>query len=254
MSCQKYRESRQRAILETWYKDVPNGVKVFFFEGGHENKEMIVGDRIYLSCGDSYEDQALKTYSVLSFIYTNLDFKYFFKCDDDTYVYPQRLLKCGFEKHDYMGNLPPGPHWKNGVYAQGGAYFLSKKAIKSILGFPFSNGKGKRWWWGGLVYRQGNEGPLQSNTTTEDVMVGDILRESGIPLYVDSRLQHDPWPYPYLTTRQITCHHVSPEEMRKVYLISKNILLRAYLFLKFNSKALLNKILCMLRASLNRRE
>lgn len=217
MSCQKHRHTKQQAIRKTWLRDLPEHIHAYFYEGGHP-EEKIQDDVICLTCGDGYEDLAIKSYSFLKFAHTTLNFDYVCKCDDDTYVHIRRLLNSGFEKHDYTGNLPPGNAWKNGVYAQGGLYILSRKAVKAITDTPFESGRGKRWWWGaGLPVRSDLLEDPGQDYSTEDVMVGDILRENGIYLNIDPRFNHDSSPTPYDSFLKITCHHVSEKEFYLIY-------------------------------------
>lgn len=56
-------------------------------------------------------------------------------CDDDTYARPERLIKSGFEKHDYVGFMrTSGLDYNRGVpYAQGSAFWLSARAMERIV-------------------------------------------------------------------------------------------------------------------------
>jgi len=217
MTCQKNRSTKQKAIRQTWFKNVPYDVSCVFYEGGYPKAERRSRDQVFLNCGDAYEDLAEKTYRFLSFCISHFEFDFIFKCDDDTYVHIPRLLACGFEQHDYLGNKPPGIFWKDGMFAQGGAYFLSKRAVQAILSFPFEFGRTQRWWWGGLKLQQGIEGAARNHASAEDIMVGDILSQRGIPLHIDARFLHDPYPCPYDDETQITSHHVAPTDMFEIH-------------------------------------
>lgn len=86
------------------------------------------------------------------------DFDFVFKCEDDTYVRPERLLASGFDRHDYIGSTG------NRRYAHGGAgYWLSRRALWEI-------------------FLRGMEG-------NEDQAIGEALSAAGIPPVHDSRYQ-----------------------------------------------------------------
>jgi len=212
MSCKKHRTNRQKAIRNTWFKDIPPNIQVFFIEGGHKAPSRIDGDNIYLECSDKWDDLAVKVHKFYQFCLTNLDFQFIFKCDDDTYVNVDRLMKCGFERHEYMGNLPPGKTY----YAQGGAYFLSKSSVELIATTHFTSGKRRRWWWGGESYNHRKYG-LVKNACIEDMMVGSILNEKGVRLHMDERFQNEAYPSPYDNDWQITSHHVDENEMYQIH-------------------------------------
>lgn len=118
MSCVK-NTHRRESIRKTWGKQ--SSVEISFFVGGQST------DTVCLPCGDFYGDCAEKQLLMIDYC-QNYDYAFF--CDDDTYVVVDRLLSCGFENHDYMGS----GYQTKGSYAHGGSgYFLSQKAMRSIL-------------------------------------------------------------------------------------------------------------------------
>lgn len=59
-------------------------------------------------------------------------YDYFFICDRDTYVRPERFLDSRFDHHDYVGYPLTHHDWPH-PYASGGAgYWLSKRAAKLV--------------------------------------------------------------------------------------------------------------------------
>ncbi len=60
-------------------------------------------------------------------------YDFVFSCFPDTYTRPERLLTCGFENYDYLGNVYQFPD--SAPFCQGGpGYFLSRKACLYVLG------------------------------------------------------------------------------------------------------------------------
>jgi hypothetical protein len=123
-------------------------------------------------------------------------YDYVFKCDDDTYVYIDRLLKSGFQQFDYSGHvwvgITPNP------FCSGGAgYWLSRKAMEVIAAQPDE----------------------KSNEPLEDVWVGDTLVKAGFRVYMDYRYR--PTLPPVISPHFITVHYVkSPDQMREIHRLS----------------------------------
>ncbi len=118
--------AKVQAQRDTWVKDV-EGMDVRFFlgKGGSE----IVQDEVMLDCGDGYADLPEKVRLMCKWALDH-GYDYIFKCDSDTYVQPQRLLKALPVGHDYCGRLRgPSGTWKS-PYASGFGYWLSAKAMK----------------------------------------------------------------------------------------------------------------------------
>jgi len=85
-------------------------------------------------------------------------YDYLFCCSIDVYARVERLLSSGFEKSDYSGKAcgwpgDVGDFYIPEDYCFGGAYWLSRKAMKIIADAPITY-----WcedWWVGLALRQG---------------------------------------------------------------------------------------------------
>jgi len=222
MSCQKNRRPQQRAALETWVRDIPADVDYCVMEGGHRGPARRSGHNVQLPCDDRYEALAVKMHEFLNFAVRELQFDFIFKCDDDTYVCLPRLVSAGFEKYDYVGGAPSGNAWEKAPYAQGGAYFISRKAAQFIAQTDLQTCAGKRWWWSGGVRMISREGlKINGSATVEDMMVGDILREQGIILKIDPRFNAFACPTPYEHQDLITCHSVSARQMYFIHAARK---------------------------------
>ncbi|MFZ1973852.1 MAG: hypothetical protein WAU89_13460 [Candidatus Acidiferrales bacterium] len=124
-------------------------------------------------------------------------YDFLFRVDSDAYVRVDRLLKCGFEAHDYMGW-----HKTHDVNAFGSVgFFLSRRAMQVVVDakhFPQAQGI----YWG-------------------DMWTGYVLRDAGIDCHVhagfvdglgtDFTVENLP------PGEWISIHPVSNEEMVKIH-------------------------------------
>lgn len=152
-SCEQYeRDGLNTPMRETWGLDAKNlGWDVVFFHGlGATPRE----DVVLVNCPDEYYALTDKTKAKIRYALEH-GYEYAFMCFPDTYACVDRLLTCGFQAHDYYGNVyqhPGGPR-----YCQGGpGFFLSRRAMETL-----------------------NKNP--SNYPNEDCWVGDVLNAAGIP-------------------------------------------------------------------------
>jgi galactosyltransferase len=158
----RYYPEKTQTQRETWVQDIEDADYKFFF--GQTDREPLP-DEVILDCPDDYDNLHLKTWAILVWAYKR-GYDAVVKCDDDTYVFPKKLLASGVEQHDYAGCYIPGGEIY-GIYypefAGGGCYWLSKKAIKEVLDAKF-------YWKVGQV--------LQS--FAEDRNIGYILHHKGV--------------------------------------------------------------------------
>lgn len=197
MSCVKNRPTKQQSVLNTWISKLPNNIEWFFFEGSNKENYDKEKHKLLLECSDSYIDLALKSHTLMTFCISNLSFDYLLKVDDDTLVHIDRLLNTELPESDYIGNGSGIGH----DFAQGGAYLLSYKAVKSISEFPFESGKGSRWWYGGQSSNSNWTAvteEVKSKASVEDMMIGDILKMYDIRLTnIVQFLSHIPYTHKY---------------------------------------------------------
>ncbi|MEX0322227.1 MAG: hypothetical protein AB3N63_08725 [Puniceicoccaceae bacterium] len=214
ISCQANRESRQRAIRETWLRRLPAGNACYFVEGGHDD-ECIVDGRIQLATPDGYDDLAEKSFRAIEFILRESDCQGIIKCDDDTYVHPQRCMDAIDTFADYNGNRTQGQdHFS--PYAQGGCYWLSRKAMEAVVSAPFESHVDSPWFKGNTRMRKLGEGSYRESTSIEDVMVGSLLAKAGFELTDDGRFNVQIRPVVYLEHELISNHYVSPKWMYRI--------------------------------------
>lgn len=161
LSCQKYEERRARC-LETWIPEATaQGVDVVFLIGRDDGPARREGLNLFLPCRDDYGSLSQKVQSFFRWALANCEFDYLFKCDDDTYIRIDRLLKLNPVGKEYIG-----AEWYPGVnYGSGGAgYLLGRRAVKIVADAL----QGHRTW-------------------AEDQLVGRCLGEAGVPFHADGR-------------------------------------------------------------------
>ena len=208
LSCRGY-ETRRESQRDTWMKDIRewSGVNVDcrFFLGGQEprffleQEPSIWSDEVFLACDDRYDALPSKIAAIARWA-LDAGYDFIFKCDDDTYVRPSRLLASGFQGCDYLGFIedrdchlraypfPVYPH------AQGGpGYWLSRKAMQVVAS-------------------------QLPNIPQEDFAVGEALARAGIPASHDERYVHVPeFPQEGVRPDFISLHKCDPAEMHRVH-------------------------------------
>jgi hypothetical protein len=158
LSCHALRHYEQ-AQRDTWIKDIPEGVDHRFFLGRSTTEQG--ADEVFLSTGDAFSDITEKAVAVFRWALEQ-GYDFVFKADLDTLVRPMALLASGFEQHDYSGG-------QNSFFASGGSgYWLSRRAMQYVVARPVVPGP------------------------TEDVHVGQAVRDNGLELHSDLRYKFFP--------------------------------------------------------------
>lgn len=122
------------------------------------------------------------------------------RVDTDAYVYVDRLLKSGFDKHKYTGYCIDYPLWNDAKrYACGAGFILDERAITVVANNPTPDTQADDMWVGRILYRNG----IRCHRDTRYLT-------GGVNHFVD--LQVLPQVHPY-----IILHAVSPEGMRELH-------------------------------------
>lgn len=185
VSCEAYRHNGiQDAIRETWAKtsEIPYR---FLLGRGCENP---AADELIVDADDDYASICWKqreAYKVL--ISQSVPFTHVFTCCTDTYVIPDRLLRCGFEAFSYCGSavVHAGSVMGSIPFAQGGAgFWLDKKALTAL-----ANDKSCR-------------------KLPPDIWAAYVLVKHGIPLAHSSQAFWTgfPTPEPFESDKCVTMH------------------------------------------------
>ena len=149
-SCRHDRDrGHHDAIRETWGRDVTEADLRFFVGQGNTISDLAEDEEV-VNVLDDYESLPLKTEAILRW-FLSQNYDYVFLCDTDTYIVVPKLMKCGFEKVDYMGRntWPLGvtrryastdrhgniwPTFDAFAWMSGGyGYFLSRKAAEYVI-------------------------------------------------------------------------------------------------------------------------
>jgi len=194
-----------QAQRETWLQGLSGLADYKFFMGRPhcDDSDVVSLDMpdgpIWVSYRDGPRTLVLnrKTEELVKYAYDN-GYEYVFKCDDDTYAWPHRLLWSGFDEHDYSGFVDRHYARDLGFYhwAQGGSgYWLSRRAMKIIVEHGLH-----------LV-------------VAEDFAVGQILAKHGIHPHHDARYIPGATLKDLAHPRQqfLTLHKVTPEWMHRLH-------------------------------------
>ena len=134
--------ARIHGVRDTWWRDFDKFENVtckFFYGRGAMRQPQ--PDEVFLDCPDTYDGLAEKVKAMCTWALEN-GFAYLFKCDDDTYLYADRLMQSGFEQFDQMGFKYDG----DSNYITGGpGYSLSTRAMFAIQRELHSFGSEDLW-------------------------------------------------------------------------------------------------------------
>jgi hypothetical protein len=150
-TCHRF-QNRTDMVRATWLKDITQLEYRFFFgKGGNRTPEP---DEVFLDVDDSYEGLSWKTRAIMNWALNN-GYDAVFKCDDDTFVFPERLAKA-LPRTPYEGrvNLSNKALAPNG-WCSGFAYWLSSQALGIIADAPEPKHKAEDLWVGITLNKHG---------------------------------------------------------------------------------------------------
>jgi hypothetical protein len=143
---------------------------------------------VSLPVQDTYDRLAAKVHCFYRYALEHYDFEYLFKCDDDTYVRPERLCRLPRTGVDFLGSM----QILRG-YAQGGAgYLMSRRMVKHFASQSAAN-------------------------RPEDVFFTELAKASGMTLASTERLQGYKDQVPEVENEVVTGHWLNPFEMHRVH-------------------------------------
>jgi Galactosyltransferase/Glycosyl transferase family 2 len=197
---------RIQAVRDTWLKDFAvfkDYVDVRFFYGRHPQGKhpKMQPDEVVLNAPDDYEHLPQKMHAIYQWALNQrpANYAYIFKADDDTAIRPDRLMRCGYERHDQLGFFRcrcKNPKFCQDYVTGGPGYFLSRRAMEWIVRSPITH-----W--------------------AEDYNTGKILRARNvrpvghpgfIPGYEKHFVNIDELP-----SNWVTAHAVKAEDMRRLF-------------------------------------
>lgn len=173
ITCNQYK-GRADAQRSTWIKDI-SGIDYKFFLG-RGNTEPPREDEIFLDVPDDYDGLPWKVQAVMKWA-VEQGYDAVFKCDDDTFVFPEKLL-THYLNTPYEGrintsnrNLAP-----NG-WCSGFAYWLSGTALEIIANSPPPTNKAEDLWVGITLNQHGITPTIQKGFLVLSMMAPHVWRQ-----------------------------------------------------------------------------
>lgn len=186
--------TQRRAVRSTWMRRLPPGMQSVFFVGEVPHRRISEPKVVQLPCPDDYEHLPRKSREVFRWALENQVFDWVFKCDDDTFVQPERLAALVAGGLDarclYGGREPKGRNRPSG----GAGYLLHRSMLERIVADP-------AW----------------PDCGAEDVEVARAVSRAGGGIVLDARFNSCPAPAPTVDNELVTAHWLRPSEMRRIY-------------------------------------
>lgn len=130
-------ENARCVCRETWVGEANRleGVRcVFLLAGGRGRRPALEGDRLYLPVEDRYETLQTRVRQFCGWGCENSSAEVFFKCDDDTFVVPERLLhRSLWEEPRHYTGFDIGSRQGYPPYGSGGAGYLLSRHAAGII-------------------------------------------------------------------------------------------------------------------------
>jgi len=193
-----------------WVTKIGGPYKHRFFYGAGSHP-FNYPDEVQLDVPDDYDNLALKIRAMLTWAYQE-GFDAVFKCDDDTYLFPERL--AALKRFDYAGEAREFDGLGSKI-CSGGGYWLSRRALKAVV----TSDKKLHY-----KYFHSNPNPgwrlMQEDWWIATVMKNAGIKSNNVPGISSRAVQHEPriasWEYPGLAmVREHRRHH--PLELKLTY-------------------------------------
>ena len=146
-------EARRAAIRSTWLPELASLVDYKFIVG--KGPVPVEPDVLQLDADDSYAGLPAKTREISRYALAQC-YTHVFKCDDDVYVQPGRLLASkSWELGNYVGRKrgPSGNY--PAPYASGFSYWLDETAMKVIASAPLTEDQAEDRWVANTLFKVG---------------------------------------------------------------------------------------------------
>ena len=131
------------AMRETWLNNSSVEYRVFLGETKHNRP--LRAKEVLLPAPDDDRKLVFKVVQMIRWARQH-DYTHVFRCNDQIYAVSGRLLKSGYQEHDYAGLVCNGTEWSDWKeFCLGGAgYWLSRKAMDALISAeittPFKEG------------------------------------------------------------------------------------------------------------------
>lgn len=160
LTCHKMR-ARAHAVRETWascFSATNEGetsqahADLRFFLGRGPGPQ--APDEVLLDVDDGYFSLPAKSRAICCWA-AERGYDYLFKCDDDVYVEPRRLLAAVPAGQDYLGRLRGPSGGYPAPYASGFARWLSRRACELVAHSELNGDRAEDRWIGNLLHAAG---------------------------------------------------------------------------------------------------
>lgn len=151
----------------SWLQKCPVDYKFVYGCGGNREPEV---DELFFDCGDSYGKMVLKDKALFQWALER-DYDFVFRCCDDTFVFPKRLLNSDLEEYDYAGHIMGKGPWGDGHMHGGCGIWFSRKTMTRLIEAPWYRHVGSYTTSGNTVI---SEAEVQLASEKEDGYIDDI--------------------------------------------------------------------------------
>jgi hypothetical protein len=200
-------QARVNTIRATWLTKLPEGVDYKFFYGTKlrdakrnqrvPDKTLLrepLADEVFLDCGDQYTENPAKMKAICRWAIEH-GYTHILRCDDDTFVYLDRLLATDWADFDYSGACATND------FHPGGCMFLSRRMMDLVI---------------------------SSSVTTyaDDVWIGKVARDNRVVMHHIPSMRNQ-WGTGYKVPIDIdptgisSFHSCTPDVMRRLHVASQ---------------------------------
>lgn len=191
-------QARVNTIRDTWIKSLGDIPYKFFYgtrlrttnRAPQSQLRPALSDEVYLDCGDNYTENPAKMKAICRYALAN-GFDYILRTDDDTFIYPDRLLATDWASFDYSGSCATDD------FHPGGCLLLSRRMMEIIIAAPITN-------------------------YADDVWIGKVAKDYRIPMHHIPNMRNQ-WGTGYKVPIDIdptgiaSFHSCTPDVMRRLH-------------------------------------
>lgn len=122
----------EKVIRETWAREYPDNVEIYYYYGGDRN--YIDGDKIYSNSEENIYNIGRKTINAFEFL-SNKDYDYIFRTNSSSYVNIEYLLEYIKDKPNKMFYHGVIAHYEpeNFNFVSGSGYIISRDLIDLVI-------------------------------------------------------------------------------------------------------------------------
>ena len=130
---ERYMNVENNGIRQTWLKNTPENVKVLFYYAGHSIEKM-VGDRLFLTNSEGFQNCGYKTISAFKYLKeNNYQYKYILRTNISSYIDIKLLI-------NHLDNKPTEKYYDGVIgdymgikFCSGSGYLISNDIVDCVL-------------------------------------------------------------------------------------------------------------------------